>query len=83
MKTVRWMLMALLLPGVAAAKTKNGNDFALYFSECKTQAEMQELLDEASQSLEGVTFLPVDDSYHYESEVGSVLASESAREWAR
>ncbi len=35
------------LTGRAAAKTSNGNDFALYFVECRTDEERKELLDDA------------------------------------
>ncbi len=41
-----WLLLSLLaLP--AAARTSNGNDFALYFSEARDDRDRRDLLDEA------------------------------------
>jgi len=50
-KTLRTILAAALvfaaLSPPTPAKTSNGNDFALYYTECKTDAERKELLDDA------------------------------------
>lgn len=50
-KTPQIILTALLLLGAGAvqslAKTDNGNDFALYYSECSTDAERKALFDDA------------------------------------
>jgi len=50
-KILHIILTAMLFLGTGAvqsmAKTDNGNDFALYFSECRTNAERKELLDDA------------------------------------
>ena len=45
---VAWLAgMLLLVQLEAEARTSNGNDFALFFSEAKTAAERKRLLDEA------------------------------------
>ena len=50
-KILQIILIALLFLGTGAvqslAKTDNGNDFALYYSECATDAERKALLDDA------------------------------------
>jgi hypothetical protein len=50
-KITRTMLVAALLLGAGAsrgvARTSNGNDFALYYDEAKTDHERKELLDDA------------------------------------
>jgi hypothetical protein len=47
------LLVATLVQAVlsrpALAKTSNGNDFALYYIECKTDVERKELLDDAKK----------------------------------
>ncbi len=47
--TTRWLLILLIagLAGIATAKTSNGNDFALFFSEAQTDEEREMLLDDA------------------------------------
>lgn len=47
--TLRCLLivMALGISGSAMAKTSNGNDFALYYSEAQSEEDQQWLLDEA------------------------------------
>ena len=51
LKTVQIWVAAALILGTAAlpamAKTSNGNDFALYYIEARTDLERKELLDEA------------------------------------
>jgi len=42
-------LMVAAVSPPALAKTSNGNDFALYYIECKTDAERKELLDDAKK----------------------------------
>lgn len=41
------LTLACTLPGPATAKTSNGNDFALFFSEAGSAAERRALLDDA------------------------------------
>lgn len=53
MRSTSIVLVAVLLMGVlplsTPAKTSNGNDFALYYIECTTDAERKELLDDAKK----------------------------------
>ena len=53
------LLLVISFAGVAAAKTANGNDFALYYSEAKTEEDRQWLIDEAKGNAHFFRYLQI------------------------
>lgn len=79
----RACLVPLLLTGLALtseARTRNGNDFALYYSEAATEAERKELLKEAGRQLYFFRYLQIMEMEEKKDELGRACVAITAFE---